>query len=237
MAAAALEELQKEISGAAPPVAFEDLPLGASGTRTEFEGYVPGLLVFAVVMLIFQAAMLASREVEKLTLRRLAMSRMTTVDFLGGITLFELLMGMASAGLTLATALACGFGVGGNLLLVLGTIALTALSVIGLSLVLAAFARSALEAFIIANIPLAFLMFFSGAMFPLPRLELASFGAVTVGLFDFLPPTHGVNALNKLFSGAGLGSIAYECISLLVLSAGYFALGVALYRARRMQNV
>jgi hypothetical protein len=69
------------------------------------------------------------------------------------------------------------------------------------------------------------------------RLELASFGAVSVGLFDFLPPTHGVNALNMLFSGAGLGSIAYECISLLVLSTGYFALGVALYQARRMRNV
>jgi len=77
---------------------------------------------------------------------------------------------------------------------------------------------------------LALFMFFSGAVFPIPRVTLFTVGGRAIGLYDVLPPTHAVVALNKVLTlGAGLGDVIYELAALLILSAVYFAAGVWLF--------
>jgi ABC-2 type transport system permease protein len=81
----------------------------------------------------------------------------------------------------------------------------------------------------VANVPFILLMFFSGAIYPFPKVEVFEVGTRTVGLWDILPPTHAVVALNKILSlGSGLSDVIYELVSLLVLSVVYFAVGVFL---------
>jgi len=59
-------------------------------------------------------------------------------------------------------------------------------------------------------------------------------GDRVIGLYDILPPTHAVAAMNKVFTlGAGLDDVAYELIAMLVISLVTFAVGVWLFR--RMQ--
>lgn len=236
MASSALDGYIQEATGQPRPVQFVEEPLGASAARTEFETYVPALLVLSVVLLIFQAAMTVAREVEGGTLRRLQLTRMTSLDLLGGISATQVLIGVAAVILTFLTAWALGFRSQGPLWVAVIVGAVTSLSVVGVGLLVTCFARTVSEAFIVANFPLIILMFFSGAVFPVPPVPLFVIGGRAIGLFDFLPPTHAVVALNKVLTmGAGLGDVAYELTAVLVLSAAYFAIGIGLFNRTHLR--
>jgi ABC-2 type transport system permease protein len=236
MAATAVDEYAMAVTGETRVVGYEEIALGASAARTEFELYVPGLLIFAVVMLVFPAAMDAAREVESGTLRRLQLTRMTSFDFLLGISVVQTLVGVASVLLAFATATALGFRSLGPLWVAILVGALSALSVVGVGLIVAALSRTVTEAFVIANFPLIILMFFSGAIFPIPGIPLFTLAGRRIGLYDFVPLTHGVGALNKvLVLGAGLGDVAFELGALLILTVVYFIIGMWLFQRRHMR--
>ncbi|MBN1201541.1 MAG: ABC transporter permease, partial [Anaerolineae bacterium] len=54
---AALDGYLQSFSDQPRPVQVTEDALGGSGARTEFEMYVPGMMIFAVMMLIYQASM------------------------------------------------------------------------------------------------------------------------------------------------------------------------------------
>jgi len=214
-----------------PLARYTEQALGASAARTEFENYTPGILVFAVIMLIFLAAMTVAREIESGALRRLQITPMRSLDFLGGITLAMVGLGTVSVLLTFGTALALGFRSQGSVWAAVLIGALTSLSIIGVGMIVACFARTVSQAFVIANFPLGFFMFFTGAIFPVPKIVLFQFAGREIGLYDFLPPTHAVTALNKILTlGVGLEEVAFELGALTVLSILYFAIGVLLFQ-------
>jgi ABC-2 type transport system permease protein len=236
LATSRIDQYVQQTTGWFPPVHYEEVALGASGARSEFETYVPGILVFSVIMLVFLASMSVAREVETGTLRRLQLTRMSSFDLLAGISLSLLLMAAVSIFLTLLTAVALGFRSQGPLWVAMLVGSLTALSVMGVGLVVAGLSRSVTQAFIIANFPLGLLMFFSGAVFPLPPVPLGTLLGRTIGLYDVLPPTHAVVALNKVMTlGAGLTDVGYELAMLTILSAAYFAAGVGLFRRAQLR--
>lgn len=237
MASAAVDETVQAAAGRKGPLRLVEEAIGGSGARTEFENYVPGLLVFAVIMLIFQSSMLVAREVEAGTLRRLVLSRAGAGEYLAGVSAAQVLVGVVSVALTLAAAYALGFRSLGPVWLALLVGAFAALSVVGMGLVVACFARTVTQAFLVANFPLALLMFFSGAIYPVPRVTLFTAGSVEVGLYDFLPASHAVTALNKVMAlGSGLGDVTYELAALALLSGLYFGLGVWLFRRTHMRR-
>jgi ABC-2 type transport system permease protein len=230
------ESYVKTALGQPMPIRVTEEPLGASGARTEFENYVPGLLIFAVILLVFSAPMAVAREVEAGTLRRLQITRLRSLDFLGGITVTQMIVGSAALLLALAVAVLLGFRSQGPLWAAILIGAIASLSVIGVGLIVACFSRTVTQAFLLANFPLAFFMFFSGAMFPVPRLTVFWIGGQSVALFDVLPTSHAVIALQKIFVlGAGLSDVAYELLALTVLSGVYFALGVWLFKRTQLR--
>ncbi len=238
LANSVFEQFVRTALGQPMPVRVTEEPLGASGARTEFENYVPGLLIFAVILLVFSAPMAVAREVEAGTLRRLQITRMRSLDFLGGITLTQMIVGVAALLLALAVAVLLGFRSQGPLWAAIIIGAIASLSVIGVGLIVACFSRTVTQAFLLANFTLAFFMFFSGAMFPVPRLTLFSLGGQSVALFDILPASHAVIALQKIFVlGASLSEVAYELIALTALSALYFAIGVWLFKRTQLTAV
>ena len=89
----------------------------------------------------------------------------------------------------------------------------------------------------IANFPLGLYMFFSGAIFPIPKVSILAIGERSIGLYDILPPTHSVVALNKVLTlGAGLNEVIYEISALVILSMVYFAIGVWLFQRMHLQK-
>jgi ABC-2 type transport system permease protein len=227
---ATVDEYIGAATGVPRPLGFEEVALGDSGSRSEFEAYVPGLLIIAIVMVLFTAAMSVSREVESGTLKRLQLTRMTALQYLAGTTGVQVLVAVAGLLLTFAVAWLLGFRSEGPLWAAVLVGAVTSLAVIGVGLIVACFSKTVTRAFLVANLPFILLMFFSGSIFPLGKVALFEVGGHTVGLWDILPPTHAVVALNKVLSlGAGFGDVAWELGWLVGLSAVYFATGVALF--------
>lgn len=236
LATSAVEQYIQTATNRPPLATYIEEPLGASGTRNEFEIYVPGLLVMGAILLIFQASMSIAREVEAGTLRRLQITRLNAFELLAGMSAVLMLVSVVATLLTYVTAVALGFHSQGPLWVAVVISMVTTFSIIGIGLVMACFAKTVAQAFVIANFPLAFLMFFSGAAFPIPRLTLFTVAGQGIALNDLLPPTHAAIALNKIFTlGAGLGDVLYELAALTVLSLLYFAIGVWLFQRTHLR--
>jgi ABC-2 type transport system permease protein len=174
-------------------------------------------------------------EVENRTMLRLKLSKVSTFELMGGITVIQIVVGLLSVFLTLAVAVALGYHFHGMTLPVLLVVLLTTVSIIAFSLFIAAFSRSVTQVLIIGNFPLFIFMFFTGAMFPMNLTPWFSIKGYGFSVISLMSPTHAVSALNKLLiMQEGLPDIMPEVICLLVLCVVYFAGGIWVYRRRHM---
>jgi ABC-2 type transport system permease protein len=114
---------------------------------------------------------------------------------------------------------------------------LTSLSMMPVSLITAAFLKSAFDVATVGCFPFFILLFFSGCMFPLPGVRLFSFAGYVFNVFDILPLTHASTAFGKILnSGAGISDVLYELCMILLLTAVYFIIGLFLYRRRKLSR-
>jgi len=218
------------------PIALVETPLGDSAARSEFEMYVPGLFVLAVIMMLFQAAMSVAREIEGGKLKRLRLTPMRAFDLLGGLTAWLLIVAVIEVLVTFAVATALGFRSQGDLWIAVLVGVITSFSIIGIGLIVASFSKTVSQAFVIANFPFGILMFLSGAALPVPMGTLFTLGGRDFNFADLLPPTHAVAALNKVFTlGAGIQEVWFELIALFLLSLLYFGLGIWLFRKMHLK--
>ncbi len=226
-----------EVAKIQMPISWSETTLGFSGARSYFELYLPGLLILAIIMIIFSASSAMVRESESRTLERIRISSLTTLEFLGGISLVQILVALLSLLLAVLTALALGYTlIPGTLGFILLISLLTALSMISFSLLVAAMCRSVKEVAIIGTFPLFLLMFFTGAAFPVTGGRLFTIGSYEVMLNDILSPKFAVEALNKvLIRGLDVKDTIPEMIALLVLTGLYFISGTWLFRRRHMR--
>jgi ABC-2 type transport system permease protein len=212
-----------------PLLLFEHEAVGLSGARTPFELYVPGLLVFAVIMLIFSSSMSVVRELEGGTLSRLRLTPMTALEYLVGSSILHLLLGAVSVLLTLGTASLLGFRSQGSLSLAVAIAVLASLASIGIGMFVAALTRTQTRGFLVASAAMFLLVLFSGVVFPQPKVTLAVVGGRAIDLFDVLPTTHLGAALSRVMTlGAGMGEVTYELVWLTAVALVNFALGAAL---------
>jgi ABC-2 type transport system permease protein len=236
MATSVIDIFVQNQTGEQRTVSYNEIALGASLGRSEFDIYIPGILIVSVVMLIFLISMSVTYEIEAGTIKRLQMTGMKSSDLLLGLSLPTILLGIVSLLLTLLVAVGLGFKSQGSLLLAILIGALTAVAVVGVGLIVAAFSKSVSQAFIIANFPLIFFMFFSGAVYPIPRGSIFRMGDINVSIYDIFPPTHAVVALNKVLTlGEGIGGITYELVSLLLLALVYYAVGIWIFQRRHLR--
>jgi ABC-2 type transport system permease protein len=177
------------------------------------------------------------RESEYRTLERLRISRLTALEFLGGISLVQILIAILSLLLALSTAFLLGYTlIPGTLGFIVLISMLTALSMISFSLLVAAMCRSIKDVAIIGTFPLFLLMFFTGAAFPINGGGLFSIGGYQVMLNDLLSPKFAVEALNKvLIRGMEVKETVPEIIALVVLSILYFIAGAWAFKRRHMR--
>jgi len=81
------------------------------------------------------------------------------------------------------------------------------------------------------------MMFFSNVIYPLPKVILFTLSGHEIGLYDILPSTHAVAALNKILTlGASLNEVFFELAALTLLSALYFSIGVWLFKRFHLQS-
>jgi ABC-2 type transport system permease protein len=202
--------------GEAPRVAATVEPFGKTDALSAFDLYVPNLLIFALIMLVFSTAMSVAREIERGTLERLRLTRMRTRDYLAGVAASQLVIGAVSIVCTLGVALALGFSPSGSIATAAAVALGGAIACIGVGVLTAAFARTVSRAFVISSFFMFLLVLFSGLVFPTPDLLI----------FDIIPTVHAARALNDvLLLGASMADVSREMAFLAILASISFVAG------------
>ena len=218
------------VSGARPAVATRTEAVTAAELTT-YDFLAPGLMVFAILNLMPLVASSLGRESEAKTLDRVRMSPTGAIPLLLGVALAQLALACVSLALMLVTARLMGFHNQGSYVDAYAICLVSAVAVIGLGMVIAAFARTQQEAAnfgVLVSVPMSFL---SGSFFPIPRFELAGFN-----VYDVLPTTHAVTAMRQLMTlGRPIGEVSTELAFLVGLALLSFVVGVALYARMRLR--
>ncbi|MBN2273906.1 MAG: ABC transporter permease [Bacteroidales bacterium] len=219
-----------------PQFLMEETPIGSSGDLSDFDLAIPGLLIFSIVMLMLSASSAFVAEVENKTMQRLKLSNVSTLEFLSGVSMVQLLVGVISIILTLLVALAMGFRFEGSWFAFFAVAVLTCISIIAFSLIIAAFTKSVTQVLVVGNFPLFLFMFFTGAMFPVNVPEWFKVGDYGVSVIGLMSPTHAVSAMHDLLIlKKELVDTWPQLLCLAVISIIYFSIGWFFYRRRHMK--
>jgi ABC-2 type transport system permease protein len=208
-----------------------------TGPQTEFDVYAPGMIVFALLLIIPQTAMLVAREIRWETLRRLRLTRLRAWELLAGISLAQMDVAVVQVVVVFLAALAFGFHNQGPLWLAIIVGLAVSFSAIGLGLVVACFVENDSQAINVGSTVTMLQVFLSGSFYQLPPLTVFTLAGHQIDLFDVFPATHGFLALQQVLSyGAGLSEIAFRLGATLVLSAVYFIAGVIVFQRLQMSD-
>jgi len=217
-------------------VEVREIALGTSSKVSDFEVMVPGLLIVSIIMLMFTASIAFVSEVENKTIMRLKLSKLQPAEFLTGISIVQLIIGVFSALLTLFTAIGLGFSYAGSIWIMILIACLTSLSIIAFSLIIAAVTKTVNEVLIVGNFPMFLFMFFTGAAFPMKSTALFTIAGYPITIQGLMSPTHAISALNKtLIMNMNLTSIIPEVLSIVVLTGFYFLIGGLIFNQRHLK--
>jgi ABC-type multidrug transport system permease subunit len=232
----ALSEYTLQATNSRRIVEVKEIPLGISAHISTFDMMVPGILIVSIIMLMFTASIAFVSEVENKTMLRLKLSRLSAIEFVGGVGFVQVVVGVISAILTLITAILLGFHYTGSLGIMIILACLTSLSLISFSLIIAAITKSANEVLIVGNFPMFLFMFFTGAAFPLKSEPLFAIAGYPITLQGLMTPSHAISALNKtLIMNMDIWSILPEILSITILALLYFIIGAAMFNHRHLK--
>jgi ABC-2 type transport system permease protein len=206
---------------------------GRGKSLSEFDLYVPALLVLSIIMMLFTAGASIVREVEKDTITRLALSKLTSAEFMTALSLNQIIIGLICLLLTLLAAFSVGSTTSGSLplLLLVGTLA--CFSVISISIITSCFIKTMFGLLTLGCFPFFILMFFSDCFLPLPKINLFSLVGNQVYLNDILPTATATRAFNKILNyDSGFSDVSFEILWILGISLVYFFVGVWLFRKK-----
>lgn len=231
-----LNEYTRQVTGSKSLTSIKETGLGSSSNISDFDLIVPGILILSLIMLMFTATIAFISEVENKTIIRLKLSKLTSFEFIAGVSLVQFLVGAVSILATLGMAVLLGFEFKGPLIAFFLITILTSLSIIAFSLIIAALTKTANEVLVVGNFPLFLFMFFTGAAFPLKSKGFFSLFGYPVSLQGLMSPTHSISALNKIMiMDMKFGDIIPEIVSIIILTFIYFVIGLLLFQKRHMK--
>ena len=213
-----------------------DIKYESAGTQknlNDFDLYVPALLVLSIIMILFSAGASIIREVEKETIIRLTLSRLSSFEFITALSMNQIIIGIASLFLTLLAALSVGYQINGSVLLLLLIGAITCFSVISIGIITTSFIKNMFGLLTIGVFPFFILMFFSDCFMPLPKINIFKILGNQVYLNDILPTATAVRAMNKVLNyNSDISVISFELIWMIILSLIYFGIGIFLFKRK-----
>jgi ABC-2 type transport system permease protein len=214
------------------------LSFSATGShiRTDFSVYAPGLLVFAILLLIPQTALLLGREMRTRTIRRLQLSGVSSIEYLGGIGIAQMAMAIVQIALFAIGLILFGLDYTRALVPIFLACFLTAVSAVGAGLVVGCFVQNDSQAVNLGASVTMLQVFVSGSFFPMPAPPLFQLFGHEIAWNDIFPATHAMTALQQAVTyGADLGQIGFRLAAAAVLSAVFFLLGALIYKWKVMR--
>lgn len=206
---------------------------GTALKRSEFDLYVPALLVLSIIMMLFTAGASIVREVERDTITRLSLSKVSSGEFMTAMSISQVIIGIICLFLTLLAAFSVGYKTQGSVSLLLFAGVLTCFSVVSISIITASFIRTMFGLLTLGCFPFFILMFFSDCFMPLPKIDLISIAGNKLFLNDLLPTATATRAFNKILNfNSGFYDISFELAWIFLLSVVYFVIGIKLFKRK-----
>jgi ABC-2 type transport system permease protein len=231
-----LEPELEALQGKKNIIQYEEHSIGLAAGLTEFDTYAPGMMIFAILMLVPQTAMLLGREIRTGNLRRLRLTALNPLELLGGISLSQMVVAVLQILVLFVSLTLVGYHYQGSLGLALLIGLLLSFSSIGFGLIVSCFVQDDSQALNIGSVVSMLQVFLSGAWFQMSPVNLFTVAGYTVNLYDFIPATHSMSALQLvLTSGAALSDVWLRMVLTFVLSAFYFGLGVLIFGKMQMK--
>lgn len=206
---------------------------GRGEITSEFDLYIPALLVLSIIMILFTAGASIVREVEKDTITRLTLSELSSSEFMAALSINQIIIGIICLLLTLLAAFSVGYRTSGSIALFLLTGAVTCFSVISISIITACFIRTMFGLLTLGCFPFFILAFFSDSFMPLPKINLLRLAGNQLYLNDILPTATATRAFNKILNyNSGFNEILFELIWITLIAIIYFLIGVWLFKRK-----
>lgn len=179
------------------PIDWDEELVGNGKALTDFDFYVPGLIVLALLNVIFTAGASLIKEVEKGTMQRLILSRLKGWQFIAAVSVIQVIFCIVAMFLTLQAAILCGFNFQGSYIafLVIGLI--SGIAIMGVPMITVSFIKTVYDLLTVGMLPYFIIMLFGGIFFPLPPVTIFSYGDSIFRLNDMLPLSMPVSILNK----------------------------------------
>lgn len=204
--------------------------------RSDFELQIPGILILSVIMLLFSAGMLIIRDVEDKSLDRLKITKMTVFDYVSGVTLTQVFVGVISVLSSYFLAILFGFRSLGSISSVIVICMIAFIGIIGITFIVVSFCKNATIFVVAGQFPLFILIFFSGAMIPIPRNPMFYIFENGICWNDFLPVGMSVTALNGVFNdGKSIFDLNFQLIFSLIISVVYLIIGLYLFNNKHLR--
>lgn len=237
MTADVINEHSKEAAKIILPSSIAETFLEEKQPLNEFDGYVPGIISLAILMILFTATASIVKENDKNTLIRIKLSRLGAFHFLAGVSIVQALVALVALILSYLAALGLGYEPAGSFGAMLFVGIISSFSIVAVSLIVASFLKTVFDVLTIGCFPFFILMFFSGSMFPMPKVNLFMVGGHPFGITDILPLTHTANAFNKILNyGAGINQIWVDIFMIVLLTVIYFIIGLILYQIKKLSK-
>lgn len=219
------------------PVGIRETFLEKKQAINEFDGYVPGLIALAVLMIMFTATAAIVKENDKNTLVRIKMSRLGAFHYLFGVSVVETAVAFVAMLLTYLTAILLGYKPLGSFWAISVVGIVSSLSMVAMSLIIACFMNTVFDVMTIGCFPLFIMMFFSGCMFPMPKVIMFTLAGKAFGITDILSLSFTSTAFNKILNyDVGIGGVAFEILMISLLTLIYFVVGMMLYQKKRLSR-
>jgi ABC-2 type transport system permease protein len=225
------------MAGRTPAVSVREQPLQTMSVsaRPGYLIYLPGLIVFAVLTLVPSTAILLGREMRTRTLERLRLSGLSTLEYLGGVGLSQLTVGIVQALLVVIVITITGVSPLGAWPVLAAGILCVAASSVAAGLMLGAFIRNDSQAVNLGYTVTMVQVFLCGAFFPVPTPALFTIAGHEIGWFDGLPATHGLMAMQQaLLYGSGWNQVGFRLAAAAFLTVIWFIVGLLLFRSTGM---
>jgi ABC-2 type transport system permease protein len=220
-------------TGIEMPVNIKYEYAGRGKSLSEFDLYVPALLVLSLIMMLFTAGASIVREVEKDTITRLSLSKVRSSEFMTALSLNQVIIGLICLLVTFLAALSVGYRTSGSVPLFMLVGALTCFSVIAISIITSCFIKTMFGLLTLGCFPFFILMFFSDCFLPLPKIDLFTLAGHQVYLNDLLPTATATRALNKILNyNSAFSDVLFEILWILALSLFYYFIGIRLFKRK-----
>jgi ABC-2 type transport system permease protein len=219
---------------------ISDLNLANKQNFSYFHELVPGLIVYAILLLIIQTAQNLSEVKEKKQVFRYFTSKTSALDIMFGYLLSMSFIALLQTIILFAAAYAFGFRSEENIFFAFIISLSVCFFAVGIGLLIGAFVGKPEPAANLGSLISLILGFFSGS-FILGIENIIKFGEIggrSLRLVDFVPTFYATQAMKEvLLYGKGYESVLSEVSILIVSSLLFLALGIFTFNKRQLSRL